>query len=98
VLQIVGGEMKTIAVSTPAAPTILSADGSGDHAYALVAVSATGKRTAPSSAAKANGLAKLRWDSIEGADAYVVVRDGEEITQPIRLEGSHKVWRDRGGQ
>jgi len=98
VLHTVGGAIKTSAVPTPAVPTVLSADGSGDHEYALIAVSATGKRTAPSAAAKANGQAKLRWDSVEGADAYVVVRDGKEITEPIRLEGSQKEWVDRPKQ
>lgn len=32
-----------------------------------------------------------------GADAYIVVRDGQEITGPIRMEGSpRKEWVDRG--
>ena len=51
-----------------------------------------------SPSAKARGLAKLRWDSVAGADAYVVVRDRREITGPIRLEGAQKEWIDKGGQ
>jgi hypothetical protein len=98
VLQVVGGEIKTSAVPAPAAPMILSSDGSGDHDYAIIAVSATGKRTAASPAVKANGLARLRWDSVVGADAYIVVRNGKEITQPVRIEGSQKEWVDRSGR
>ena len=40
-------------------------------------------------------LAKLRWDSVVGADAYVVVRDSKEITGPIRIEGANKEWTDK---
>jgi hypothetical protein len=44
---------------------------------------------------RAGGLATLRWDSVPGADAYVVVRDGKERAGPLRIEGSHKEWSDR---
>ena len=95
VLQLVGGEMKTIPLTTPAAPVILSDDGSGQHEYAIIAVGPTGKRTPASRTAKAKGLAKLRWDSATGGDAYIVVRDGKELTPPIRIEGSQKEWEDK---
>ncbi len=39
--------------------------------------------------------AQLEWDSVAGADAYVVVRDGKEIAGPLRLEGARKAWRDQ---
>src|SRR5688572_13169823 len=90
VLQIVGGAVKTMEVATPAAPVVLSDDGSGEREYAIIAVSAAGRRTPASPVARAKGLAKLRWDSVNGGDAYIVVRDGEEITPPIRIEGSQK--------
>jgi hypothetical protein len=41
-------------------------------------------------------LAELRWESAAGADAYVIVRDGQEIAGPLRIEGSNKQWTDRG--
>jgi len=41
------------------------------------------------------GRAKLRWDSVNGADAYIVVRDGSELTGPLRIEGSQKEWTDK---
>ena len=44
---------------------------------------------------RARGLARLRWDSVAGADAYIVVRDDREITAPLRIEGSRKEWQDR---
>ena len=94
VLEIVGGDVRTTTVTIPAAPAVVSDDGSGRHEYAIIAVSATGRRTAPSPAVTAKGRAKLRWDSTEGADAYIVVRDGNEITPPFRLEGSQKEWVD----
>jgi hypothetical protein len=94
VLQLWGGELRQFAIPSPAAPTVLSDDGSGEHQYAIIAVGPQGRRTTASPAAKARGVAKLRWDSVNGADAYIVVRDGKEISGPIRLEGSQKEWVD----
>lgn len=94
VLQLWGGTMQHAEIPTPAAPTVLKDDGSGARQYAIIAVGVQGDRTAASRAAKAGGLAKLRWDSVNGADAYVVVRDGKEITGPLRIEGSQKEWSD----
>jgi hypothetical protein len=94
-LQLWGGEIEKSPIPTPAAPVVLKADGSGAHRYAIVAVGVQGRRTAASPEVKANGLATLRWDSVAGGDAYIVVRDGKEITGPIRIEGSQKEWTDR---
>ena len=69
--------------------------GSGEHRYALVAVGPQGARTAPSEAARANGRATLRWDSVPGADAYVILRDGRPVAGPLRAEGARKEWSDR---
>ena len=98
VLQLWGGEMRTAKIATPAAPTLVSDDGSGEHLYAILAVGAQGGRTAVSSSTTAAGLARLQWDSVAGADAYIVVRDGKEITSPLRLEGSRKDWTDQGAK
>lgn len=95
VLQLWGGEVRQSSIVTPKAPTVVQDDGSGEHQYALVAVGPQGKRTAVSHPAKASGLAKLRWDSGPGADAYIVLRDGKEITGPLRIEGSQKEWTDK---
>jgi len=95
VLQLWGGEMRQAAIRTPETPIILSDDGSGEHEYAIIAVGVQGHRTAASSAAKAKGRAKIRWDSVNGGDAYIVVRDGKEVTSPLRIEGSQKVWTDK---
>ncbi len=96
VLQIWGGEILQSTIETPAAPSVVSDDGSREHRYAIIAVGAQGHHTPPSPSTKANGLASLRWDSAVGADAYIVVRDGKEITTPIRIEGSQKEWVDSG--
>ncbi len=98
VLQLWGGEMQQAAIPTPAAPTVVKDDGSGEHQYAIIAVGAQGRRSAVSRATKAGGLARLRWDSDPGADAYVVVRDGRDVAGPMRLEGAQKEWADKGGQ
>jgi hypothetical protein len=98
VLQLWGGEMLQAAIPTPAAPTVVKDDGSGEHQYAIIAVGVQGRRAAVSRATKAGGLARLRWDSVPGADAYVVVRDGKEVAGPMRLEGAQKEWADKGGQ
>jgi len=97
-LQLWGGKLQETAIAAPAPPTVLSDDGSGEHHYALVAVGAQGRRTAASRPTKAAGLARLRWDSLPGADAYIVVRDGKEITGPLRIEGSQKEWTDKGAK
>jgi hypothetical protein len=93
-LQIWGGELRQTSLPAPAAPTVVSDDGSGAHQYAIVAIGAQGHRSPASSPAKAGGRAKLRWDSVPGADAYVIIRDGKEISGSIRIEGSKKDWAD----
>ncbi|MBI3853156.1 MAG: hypothetical protein HY298_23135 [Verrucomicrobia bacterium] len=95
VLQLWGGEIHQAMIPTPAAPTVISDDGSGEHKYAIIAVGVQGSRTAASPATKAKGLARLRWDSVAGADAYMVVRDGKEVAGPLRIEGSQKEWTDK---
>ena len=83
-------------IATPAAPSVVSDDGSGEHEYAIMALGVQGRRTAASRTIKAKGLARLHWDSVAGADAYVIVRDGKEVTGPLRMEGSQKQWTDKG--
>jgi hypothetical protein len=95
VLQVWGGGMRRVDLAVPRAPTVVSDDGSGAHEYALIAVGPQGQRTAASKAARAAGRAKLRWDSVPGADAYLVVRDGREISAPLRIEGARKDWVDQ---
>ncbi|MFN0017989.1 MAG: hypothetical protein ACKVP0_07005 [Pirellulaceae bacterium] len=95
VLELWGGKLSQKDVHSPATPTILKDDGSGAHSYALIAVGPSGNRSKLSSAAKAGGLATLRWDSVAGADSYIIVRDGKEIGGPLRVEGSQKEWRDQ---
>lgn len=97
VLQLWGGQMHEMKIAIPATPTVLKHDGSGEHQYAIIAVGVQGRRTAPSLAAKAGGLATLRWNSLPGADSYIVLRDGKEIG-PFRLEGSQKEWTDKPTQ
>jgi hypothetical protein len=94
VLQLWGGEMRKMEIAVPRPPTVVKDDGSGAHQYALVAVGVQGRRTAPSDSVKADGLATIRWDSVNGADAYVIVRDGKEVTGLLRIEGSQKEWTD----
>ena len=96
VLQLWGGEVTHTAIATPAAPVVVSDDGSGEHAYAIAAVGVQGRRTAISKPVQAKGLARLRWDSVTGADAYLILRDGKELAGPLRIEGSQKEWTDRG--
>jgi hypothetical protein len=95
VLHLWGGEIRQTPTATPTAPTVHGDDGSGARTYAIVAVSSQGRRSAPSPVVKAGGRAKLRWDSVPGADAYVVLRDGKEAAGPLRMEGSQKEWVDR---
>jgi hypothetical protein len=94
VLHLWGGRLEESPLSTPGAPTVVNDDGSGRHEYALIAVGPQGERTAASPAVTAQGWATLEWDSTNGADAYIVVRDGKEITGSLRIEGSRKRWVD----
>ncbi len=95
VLQLWGGELQQATIPTPAAPTVVKDDNSGAHLYAIIALGPQGRRSAPSPPSKASGLATLQWDSVPGADSYLVVRDQKELTQPFRLEGSRKEWSDK---
>jgi hypothetical protein len=93
-LQLWGGELRQMPMATPTAPTIVSDDGSGEHRYAIIAIGAQGNRSPASAETKASGRAKLQWDSVAGADAYIIVRDGKDLTGAIRIEGSKKNWTD----
>jgi hypothetical protein len=95
VLELWGGKIVEKGIARPAAPIVEKDDGTGKHLYALIAVGPSGNRTPASETAKAAGLATLRWDSVAGADAYIILRDGKEITEPLRMEGSQKHWRDQ---
>lgn len=96
VLQIWGGRWtQASSLPPPEIPRVIHHDGSGDRNYAIVAVGAQGLRSPPSGSVRSGGLAHLRWDSVTGADAYIVLRDGREITGPLRLEGSAKEWKDK---
>jgi hypothetical protein len=94
VLQLWGGTMRESSLPAPEAPRVVNDDGSGKRAYALLAVGAQGKRGPPSKTVTANGFATLRWDSVPGGDAYVVLRDGREASGILRIEGSEKQWTD----
>jgi hypothetical protein len=94
ILQLWGGEMRTMPLPAPAAPVAVKDDGSGPREYSLIAVGAQGNRSAVSPTVGTKGHARLRWDSVAGADSYIVMRDGREITGPLRIEGSQKEWTD----
>jgi hypothetical protein len=90
-----GGKLEQTAIPQPAAPEVIGDDSSGRHQYALVAIGPQGNRTSPSPAATAQGLARLEWESVAGADAYLVIRDGKEVAGPLRIEGARKHWSDK---
>jgi hypothetical protein len=94
VLQLWGGTLQPAAPPTPAAPTVVKDDGSGEHWYAIIAVGPQGRRSAASPPARSRGLATLRWDSVPGADSYFIIRDGRERPGPLRNEGASKQWTD----
>lgn len=93
VLELWGGTLASHAAQAPTAPRVVSDDGSGPRQYSLIAVDAEGRRTQRSPTVKAQGLAKLAWDSVAGADQYIVVRDGQELAA-VRVEGAEKIWQD----
>jgi len=93
-LQLWGGKLVQTPIPTPDAPALLKDDGTGAHQYAVVAVGVQGDRTRPSAPVRARGKATIRWDSVPGGDAYLILRDGKEIAGPLRIEGSQKEWTD----
>ena len=90
VFQLWGGEFQSQPVATPAAPCVARHDGSGKTTYSLVALGPQGTRSTPSPSIDAAGHATLRWDSVVGADAYLVLRNGQVITEPLRSRGIGK--------
>ncbi len=94
-LELWGSKLVEHTVATPTAPRALRDDGTGPHDYSIVAVDVRGNRTPASPAVRAAGRATLAWDSVAGADAYVVLRDGKPVGSPLRIEGSQKEWTDR---
>lgn len=94
VLQLWGGMMQQNPIATAAAPKVVKHDGSGEHQYALIAVGPQARRAPPSPTVRAGGFATLRWESVTGADSFIVVRDGKEIG-PLRIEGAEKIWTDK---
>lgn len=95
VLQVWGGSMKAHPLPKPTAPRLVNDDSSGRHHYSIIAIGPQGDRSELSEPLSTNGQATLEWDSVAGADAYVVVRDGKEITESLRIEGSNKRWTDK---
>lgn len=98
VLHLWGGILRQTAMATPAAPTVVEDDRSGPHDYAIIAVGPQGDHTARSPSVRSQGLARLRWDRVPGADAYVILRDGREVAGPLRAEGSRKEWTDKSAR
>jgi len=94
VLEVWGGEIRQHLLPVPRAPTAVEQDATGPHTYALVAVGPQGVRSPSSPLLKTSGRARLRWDSVPGADAYQVLCDGEPVGSPVRIEGAEKQWRD----
>lgn len=97
VLELWGGQVKEHPLATPEPPRVVKTEGDKEHQYALIAVGASGVRSKTSGATPARGVATLSWDSVAGADAYVVIRDGKEHTGLLRIEGSQKTWTDSSG-
>lgn len=95
VLQLWGGTVESHLVGTPTAPRVMQTAGEGAHTYALIAVSPQGGRSEASPAVSVVGHATLEWDSVTGADAYIVIRDGVELPGTLKIEGSKKVWTDK---
>jgi hypothetical protein len=95
VLELWGGEIRQHALAVPNPPKIVADDGSGPRRYSLIAVGPDNRRSAASQSTAAEGLATLKWDSVPGADAYIILRDGQPITPPLRIEGSEKTWADK---
>lgn len=61
----------------------------------MVAIGPSGQVSDPSPGVESNGRATLRFDSVAGADSYLILRDGKPAGAPLRIEGAQKTWTDR---
>ena len=95
VLELWGGSLRQNTVARPAPPVVVRNDGSGPRVYALVAIGPSGQVSDPSPGVESNGRATLRFDSVAGADSYLILRDGKPAGAPLRIEGARKTWTDR---
>lgn len=95
VLQLWGGVINQMPMGKTPTPRVEKDDGSGEHSYALITVGPQGNRGNLSPPVTAKGFATLTWDSANGADAFIVVRDGLELPGILRIEGSEKRWTDK---
>lgn len=95
-LELWGGTLQSFLVASPKAPQVVHDDGTGSHEYAIAAIDPEGKQSELSPVVRASGRATLRWDSVPGADAYLIVRDGQPVGAAVRIEGSVKEWKDQG--
>ncbi len=94
VLHLWGGALVQQEVGPPERPTVAAQTGGAAHTYTVVSVGPQGRRSAPSPTAVSKGRATLEWDSAPGADAYVVQRDGVDVSGILRIEGARKRWAD----
>lgn len=95
VLDLWGGNVRIHPLHAPDPPRIVATEGSAETTYALIAVGPQGAHSAVSDAVRSEGAATLEWDSVPGADAYIIVRNGTPVTGLLRIEGSVKRWSDR---
>jgi hypothetical protein len=93
-LQLWGGKLEAKPVGQPSPPRVVKTTGTTAHTYALIAIGSQGQRSEPSTITNASGLATLEWDSVTGADSYIIIRDGQELPGVLRIEGSNKEWTD----
>lgn len=102
-----GGGLRVQAVASPSAPTLslVGPAGTTRYEYRLVARDSKAHETPPGPPAVIeNGPARLdgdhaislQWDRTEGAESYVVLRNGQRLDLVFRGEGTRKTFVDRG--
>jgi hypothetical protein len=96
VLQVWGGVVQANPLRKPAdPPRLVRDDGSGRRAYTIIPIGPQGVRGEASPSVRTAGYATIEWDSVAGADSYLILRDNVPVGEPVRLEGSVKRWTDR---
>ncbi|MEZ6191017.1 MAG: hypothetical protein R3C45_06955 [Phycisphaerales bacterium] len=93
-LDLWGVRVTEHALQRPERPRVIEDDATGEHHYAIVAIGPQGDRTDASQPVKANGLATPVRDGVAGADSYMIMRNGNDIDGPVRIEGASKRWVD----
>lgn len=93
-IDVWGGALVEHAVKDAPKLNLIDSRQGEPHKYQILAVDTRGITSSASPILESVGVAKLSWESVPGADGYIIVRDGRKYTDILRIEGATKIWQD----